>query len=136
MNWRQKRESETDHELLWLAVSVAAFTAALLWLKLGFPRPICLFHELTHRPCLTCGGTRCLLALISGHFTQAFLWNPLVFCGFIAILLFDLYAVAVLLFKFPRLRFDNLRPGTARKIRIIAVLAATANWIYLVWAGI
>ena len=136
MNWRHKSDSEIDHELLWLAVSLAAFSSALLWLKFDLPRPVCLFHELTHHACLTCGGTRCLIALMSGHPTEAFLWNPLVFCGFMGIFVFDLYALAVLLFNLPRLRFEHLPPGAVKKIRITVVLAAAANWIYLLWAGV
>jgi len=136
MNWRRRHPFEIDHELLWLAISSVSFFWAVFWLKLGLPRPVCLFHEVTHRACLTCGATRCLLALCGGHFAAAFWWNPLVFCGVIGIVLFDLYALAVLLFNLPRLRFEKMSPAAAARIRIFTVLAAAANWLYLLHAGI
>ena len=136
MTWRRRQPFEIDHELLWLAISSAAFLCAVFWLKLGFPRPVCLFHELTRHACLTCGATRCFLALCEGHFASAFHWNPLVFFALFGILLFDLYALVVLLFNLPRLRFDQVTPATAAGIRLAAVVAAVANWIYLLRAGI
>ena len=57
MNWRRRKPTEIDHELLWLSISSAAFLGAVLWLRLGLPRPVCLFHEVTHHACLTCGAT-------------------------------------------------------------------------------
>ena len=136
MNWRRKRPSEIDHELIWLPVSVVCFAGLMLWRKLGLPLPGCVFHELTHHACLTCGATRSLLALCGGHLAGAFRWNPLVFCALIGILLFDLYAVIVLLFNTPRLRFDNIPPGAAARLRIAAVIVLAANWIYLLRCGI
>jgi len=136
MNWRRKQKDEIDHELLWLSVSSITFFCGLFWLKLGFAWPVCFFHEITRYPCFTCGGTRCLLALSSGHITRAFLWNPLVCSGVIGFLIFDLYAVVVLLFNLPRLRFDRISSGSATKLRLLAVAAAIANWIYLVKAGV
>ena len=136
MTWRRLQTSEIDHELLWLSISSVSFLCAVLWLKLGFPRPVCLFHELTSHACLTCGATRCLLALCAGHLAIAFHWNPLVFFALLGILLFDLYALAVLLFNLPRLRVDHVPPATAAGIRLAAVTAAVANWIYLLRSGI
>ena len=136
MNWKRRQPSEIDHELLWLAISSLSFFGALIWLKIGLPWPSCLFHEVTRHACLTCGATRCLLALCSGHLSAAFWWNPLVFCALIGIFLFDLYALIVLIFNLPRLRFDPLQGAIARTIRIAAALALGANWIYLLHAGI
>ena len=136
MNWRRRHPAEIDHELLWLAVSSVSFLGAVLWLKLGLPQPVCLFHEFTGHACLTCGATRCLLALCGGHFTEAFWWNPLVFFGLLGLALFNLYALTVLFFNLPRLRFENVPPATASGIRVLAGFAAAANWLYLLRAGI
>jgi len=136
MNWRRRQPSEIDHELLWLSISVLSFLGAVLWLKLGLPRPVCLFREMTHHACLTCGATRCLQALGSGHFAAAFGWNPLVFCALIGILLFDLYALTVLLFNLPRLHFEKMSRAAAGRVRVLAVVAIAANWIYLLRSGI
>ena len=136
MNWRQKQPTELDHELLWLAISGISFLGAVVWLKLALPWPGCLFHDVTRHACLTCGATRSLLAFCGGHWAAAFWWNPMVFCAGIGIALFDLYALIVLLFNLPRLRFGKVPPATAAAIRIGAVLAVAANWIYLLRAGI
>lgn len=136
MNWRHRKSSEIDHELIWLSVTGVSFLCAMLWLKLGLPRPVCLFHEVTRHACLTCGATRCLMALCSGHLAAAFWLNPLVCCALIGIFFFDLYALTVLAFKLPRLRIESVPPGAAAGVRLATVLAAVANWFYLLHAGI
>jgi hypothetical protein len=135
MNWRHRRANEIDHELVWLAVSTASFALAVVWLKLRLPFPVCVFHKFTGFACPTCGSTRCFLDLSGGHFGPAFFWNPLAFCALAGILLFDCYALAVLLFRQPRLRFDNIPRRVANKLRPVAALAIALNWLYLVHAG-
>lgn len=39
---------------------------------------VCLFRRLTDLPCLTCGGTRALAALVSGDIAGAFRIQPLI----------------------------------------------------------
>src|SRR6266487_4309183 len=68
---------ETNHELLWLSVSSGGLALAATWLALRLPWPICLFHALTDRPCLTCGATRSAVAFFHAHFLTAFQCNPL-----------------------------------------------------------
>jgi hypothetical protein len=121
---------ETNHELIWLSVSVLSLTAAASWLAVGLPWPVCVFHELTGLPCLTCGMTRCAIQFFHGHFLAALKWNPLVFgllCGVIA---YDLYAFTSLATRAPRLRIAF---GEAQKkyLRIIVISALALNWIYL-----
>ena len=36
----------------------------------------CLFKTMTGFPCVTCGLTRCSLALLEGHPAEAFYWHP------------------------------------------------------------
>lgn len=132
---RRLRSNEIDHEIVWLAVSLASFALAAVWLKLRLPLPPCVFHKFTGFACPTCGATRCFFDLSGEHFGTAFFWNPLAFCALIGILLFDCYALAVLVFRLPRLRFDNLSRRAANKLRIAAALMIVLNWIYLVHAG-
>src|SRR5439155_1605232 len=47
---RQLQPGETDHELLWLIVSVTSLAIATAWFAVGLPWPICMFHELTGLP--------------------------------------------------------------------------------------
>src|SRR6266545_5682354 len=93
---------ETDHELIWLSVSVASLGLAATWFSLGLPWPRCLFHDLTGRPCLTCGMTRSAIQFFHGHFLVAWKWNPLVFAFLCGVTAFDLYAFTVIVTCAPR----------------------------------
>jgi len=135
MKWKQLREGETNHELIWLAVSGASFVVAGTWLKSRLPLPQCLFHQLTGEPCPTCGATRCLRDLLGRHFKEAFLWNPVVFCALVGIILFDFYALAVLLLRLPRARPSPVSRGAANRLRAVAITVVAANWVYLIVAG-
>ncbi len=96
VSWRHVGPNETDHELLWLTVSIGSLGAAALWFTLGFPWPRCVFHQLTGLPCVTCGMTRCGIQFFHGHFLAASKWNPLVFTALCGLTAFDLYAFATL----------------------------------------
>jgi Protein of unknown function (DUF2752) len=129
--WRRIPREEFNHELVWLVVSLTAFAGAAVWLGFGFHWPRCFFLAATGHPCLTCGATRCAIALSHGDFSGAWTWNPLAFLGLIALVPFDLYAGLVLLTRGPRLRvIDWTRPEkNAARVAVIALLAV--NWIYL-----
>src|SRR4051812_17837482 len=118
--WRRISPGEFDHEFVWLAGSVTTTIPGGLWLSLGLPVPRCPFLEITGYPCLTCGATRCSIALLHGNFAIAWLWNPLALVSLCGVALFDLYAAIVLLAGLPRLRLiDWTNPE--RKIARIGV---------------
>ena len=127
---RRLRRGDIDHELIWLGVSVLSLGAAALWLALGLPWPLCVFHQLTGLPCLTCGMTRCGIEFFHGHFFAALKWNPLVFALLGGVIAFDLYAFTAIALRRPRLRilFRQTEKKYARGV-IVAVLAL--NWFYL-----
>jgi len=122
---------ETNHELIWLSVSSVGLALAASWLALKLPWPICFFHALTGRPCLTCGATRSAIAFFHAHFFAAFQWNPLAFLCYCGLSLFNVYAFATLVMRTPRLRVAQVNPGERKFIRgsVIALLAL--NWAYL-----
>src|SRR5450755_2735147 len=122
---------ETDHELIWLSVSTGSLACAAGWLALGLPWPICIFHELTGLPCLTCGATRCTIAFLHGNFSVAWMWNPLAFLALGGVVLFDLYALIVLVFRMPRLRIVALTQRAKNFARLTAVVTLALNWIFL-----
>ena len=129
--WRRLRPGELDAELIWLSVTVAAGAIGLIWLALHLPFPRCTFLAITGLPCVTCGATRAAMALVQGDLVAAFWLNPLVFAGMAAVALFDLYALAVLLARAPRLRvaFPTRR---ARPVLVaISCGVLLLNWIYL-----
>jgi hypothetical protein len=128
---RHRGPRETDHELIWLSVSLGSLGVAAGWFALGLPWPRCVFHDLTGLPCVTCGMTRSAIAFFHGHFLYALLWNPLIFAFLCGVTAFDLYAFAVIATHAPRLRiaFQTEREKTSARIIVIAALAL--NWIYL-----
>lgn len=131
LQWRRLRPGELDHELIWLLVSVTAAAVAAMWLALGLPWPRCTFLAVTGLPCFTCGATRSSLAFLYGDFAGAWQLNPLIFAALCALAVFDLYAAAVLITRSPRLRIGFAYARAGRIAAAGAVIAAGANWIYL-----
>jgi hypothetical protein len=127
---RRLQRGGIDHELIWLSVSVVSLTSAALWLALGLPWPVCVFHQLTGLPCLTCGMTRCGIEFFHGHFFAALKWNPLVFAFLWGVIAFDLYALAAIALRRPRLRI-LFRQAEKKYTRGIVIGALALNWIYL-----
>ena len=127
---RSLNESELDHELLWFSISIGALLCAAAWFALGLPWPVCWFHELTGRPCATCGATRAAIAFFHGHLFGAFRWNPLAFAIYCAITAFDAYALGVLITRSRRLRL-SLTGAEKKFARVGAVTLLVVNWAYL-----
>ena len=128
---RRIAPGEFNHELVWLVVSLAAAVGGAIWLGLGLPMPHCPFLAATGYPCLTCGATRCSIALLHGHFGAAWLWNPLAFVALGGLALYDLYAVIVLVAGLPRLRLVDWTAVERNAVRIGVIALIAVNWIYL-----
>jgi hypothetical protein len=129
--WRRVPPEAFNHELVWLAVSVAAVVGGGAWLALGLPWLACPFRAVTGYPCLTCGATRCAIAFSHGNLLLAWSWNPLTFLALCGVALFDLYATAVLLTHGPRLRVIDWTRAEKNAVRIAAVVLIAVNWTYL-----
>jgi Protein of unknown function (DUF2752) len=125
---------ETDHELVWFLVSAGTFVLAASWIALKLPWPICLFHALTGHPCATCGATRAAIAFFHGRFFAAWKWNPLAFVVYVALVIFNLYAFAIVITQAPRLRV-LLASSEKKFLRVIVIALVLGNWIYLVAAS-
>jgi Protein of unknown function (DUF2752) len=128
---RRLAPNELDHELIWLSASVSALGLAAAWLATGLPWPRCTFHNLTNLPCVTCGMTRCGIQFFQGHFLAAFKWNPLVFAALCGVIAFDVYALATLVMRAPRLRIHFLNDRSKRLLRVSVISALALNWTYL-----
>jgi Protein of unknown function (DUF2752) len=129
--WRRISPDDFNHELVWLAVSVAAVVGGAFWLTLGLPMPRCLFLALTGYPCLTCGATRCAIAFGHGNFSAAWLWNPLALVALCFVVMFDVYAAIVLMTRAPRLRLVDWTRPEKNAVRLAVVALIVANWVYL-----
>ncbi len=130
---RRLRPGELDHELIWLLVSVTSAALGAAWMAMHMPWPRCNFRALFGIPCFTCGATRSATALMHGDLTGAWNWNPLATLAMVAIVLFDIYALGVLISRAPRVRISFGRA----KWPLIALLFAAggANWLYLLLNG-
>jgi hypothetical protein len=122
---------EFDHELVWLTVSILAAVGGGLWLWLGLPWPRCAFLAITGYPCLTCGATRCAIALAHADLGSALLWNPLATIALAAVVLFDVYALIVLVMRLPRLRIVDWTRREKHAVRIAVVTVLLLNWAFL-----
>jgi len=122
---------ETNHELIWLSATVVSLGLAAVWFVLGLPWPQCVFHQLTGLPCMTCGMTRCGIQFFHGHFLAALKWNPLVFTMLCGVIAFDVYALATLIMRAPRLRIHFSSDRSKRFLRVSVISALALNWIYL-----
>lgn len=122
---------ETDHELLWLSVSLGSLLAASAWFSLGLPWPRCAFHDLTGLPCMTCGMTRAAIQFFHGHFLAAMQWNPLVFAALCGLSIFNAYALIVLVTRAPRLRVAFQSRTETKYLRLSVIAVLVLNWAYL-----
>ncbi len=129
--WRRVPPEDFNHELVWLAVSLAAAVAGGAWLAIGLSWFACPFRAVTGYPCLTCGATRCAIAFSHGHLSMAWSWNPLAFLGLFGVAVFDLYAAVVLLTRGPRLRVIDWTRAEKNAVRIAVVVLIAVNWAYL-----
>jgi hypothetical protein len=135
--WRHLQAHETDHERLWLSVSLAGAALALLWQASGpseLPVFRCPFKMMTGCPCITCGGTRATLALLRGAPLEALRWNPLVTATLFGLTAYGVYAAIVSTFHLPRLRI-HWSPAYSRSLRAAVWLTLAANWIFLIVDG-
>ncbi len=86
---------------------------------------ICAWRELTGLPCAGCGGTRSLLLLLSGRWMATAQLNPGAALAAMLLVLANLYAAAVLVF-----RREPWRPRV-RGWRWWVGGGIAANWLYL-----
>jgi hypothetical protein len=129
--WRRIPPHDFNHELVWLAVSVAAAIGGAIWLRLGLPTLRCPFLALTGYPCLTCGATRCAIALAHGSFSGAWLWNPLAMVALSFVVVFDVYAAIILVTRAARPRLTDWTRAEKTAVRIAVIILIGVNWIYL-----
>ncbi|SRR6266403_2511535 len=128
---RRLERKEVDYELVWLSTSLVSLGMAVAWFTLGLPWPLCVFHQLTGLPCLTCGMTRCGIEFFHGHLLAALKWNPLIFALLWGVIAFDLYAFTAIALRRPRLRI-LFRQAEKKYARGVLVAALALNWFYLV----
>jgi len=127
---------DVDHELLWSAVG--ALVAGAAWAALhtgGALGPArCVFKAVTGVPCLTCGSTRAVEAMVAGRWLEALWLNPIVTVVAAGWTAYAAYGVGAVTGAWPRaaVRLDG-RECTV--LRAIAALAVVAAWVFLAVDG-
>jgi hypothetical protein len=97
------------------------------------PPTVCVFHELTGYPCLSCGATRAANALFKGDLLGVFYFNPLAVIFGAGLFFFSLFKLLEYIFKFKLiLRFNR---KTALGARLLLVIIVAANWLFLIVSG-
>jgi hypothetical protein len=135
VEYRPLRRGEIDHEILWSSVLVLGGALGWWWLQaFGVPPLVCPFKAATGFPCVTCGATRALLALVQGQVSAAFVLNPLVPLAAMTALSYVLYSGAVVVSGRRRLR-TRVRAWEALVLRGSVIGASTAVWGWLVIDG-
>ena len=109
-----------------------ALGAVVLSLLLAFTEPSsglwprCLFHSLTGLECPGCGSQRAFHALVHGHFSQAWSFNPLIFL--LAPVIPLMLACALRPGRFPRLyRLLNSRMAALSLLFLLIIWTIIRN---------
>ncbi len=133
--WRDLDPRETDHELIWAWVGIVAIVGFAVWRRsVGLPPVFCPFKSLTTWPCLTCGGTRALGALVDGQLWTSLRLNPAVATAGLLSSLYLPYAVLVAHLRTRRVRV-LLAPRDWTLLRWSVAVTAVASWAFLIADG-
>jgi hypothetical protein len=114
------------------ALLLVALAVGLLGLD-RLPFTACTFKALTGWPCLSCGSTRAFGRLFALDLGGAVAMNPL--AGIAALGMFAWGLVDLALLPGGRCLSVSVSPAFARALRVLAVLAAIANWAWLIATG-
>jgi len=126
------RPAEPVH-LIWGPIAVLFIVTAGLLRNFAGALPVCVFHEITGFPCLTCGGTRSLFALSRFDLVSAFMFNPLVPIFAIGLIVFSLLFFAGAVTN--RSVKIILTKRGKRIIRYSVFIILALNWAFLIVIG-
>ncbi len=112
-----------------LMVAGAVLSVAMLRPDLAYKWAYCPLRDTTGIPCLTCGGTHSIVALMQGHWIEAMAANPLVAVGTVLFVLWSGYAVVATIYPAIR-RSLKLLAYEKRAARIAATLLILATWAW------
>jgi len=120
---------ETDLELLFAGVLIAAAGVVWLLFATGIPLPGCPLKAACDLPCVGCGSTRAVRAMMGGNVLSAFTLNPLTSLTVLAGVAWLVYAVSVAGRRVPRWRVQALTKGS----RWLLWILVAANWAYILY---
>ena len=121
---------EWNHELIGPLVFLASVIGGYGFFYLGLETPSCVFHRLTHLPCLGCGATRCARALSQLNFWEAFKFHPGLFLVFIIGLFWTIYS-AYFWLRGGTLRWRFfLKQHSDNKVKLSIIIFASLHWAW------
>ena len=126
----EKSHPKSQIHIAWGVLVVLGIAMAGVFQGLGPYLPPCIFKSLTGVPCLTCGGTHCVVSLSRFDMMTSFMYNPLIFMGLIGLLLFSLLILMGLLFRY-RLVIE-LALSEKRALRFSIIVLVLLDWAYLI----
>jgi hypothetical protein len=132
---RQRKRPDPARGALLLGAWVLGCLTVALLSRLTFLWPVCHFREWTGIPCLTCGSTRMIDSVLSGHLVEAVMWNPLVFLGLAAA---SIWFIGVALGTALGRPARSLVPTPRERLGlwILGAVILAADWAYLIWRGV
>jgi hypothetical protein len=129
--FKKRVHGQIEFGVIYGGIALLLLVAAKFLPFLSFA-PACVFRELTHIPCPTCGSTRAGTHLLHGEFFAALTLNPLFTLGLFALLLYFAYCIVTLAFDLPRIVLI-LTDGDRKLVRAVVLFLITAQWIYLIY---
>lgn len=127
----KKRSSDgIEYGLIYGVITIIALIAAR-FLPIGSMLFPCPFFAITGIPCPTCGTTRSILHLSSGHILSALGMNPLMTLLVFFLLLWFIFSIISIAMSLPR-PWIVLSPTEGTVVRILIVLLLLLNWAYLI----
>ncbi len=132
---RHSVPGEVDHERIWGWIIAGLFAAGLLLREVQWLRPFsCLVREATGIPCLTCGTTRAIDALLQGRIGDALRFHTLAAIGFTAGFAYLVYALSATHLRLRRIRIE-LTHKEATWVRWSIPIVLTLQWVFLIIDG-
>ena len=114
-----------------MLLAVLGLGLARLYPNLTYRLAHCPLRDTTGLPCLTCGGTHSVVALMRGDFFVSMMANPLVSLGTVMFLIWALYALLATVL--PRFRRSlELLEHEKRAAKILVTLLLIGNWVWVI----
>ena len=132
---RPRERAEPVRGALLAGAWIGTFLSVAAFSRLPFLWPACHFREWTGIPCLTCGSTRMIDALLSGSLLEAAAWNPLVFLGLAGATVWVCVTAAGMALGRPVRRLVTSQ-GERLGLWLLGAGVVVTGWAYLVWRGI
>lgn len=126
----EKGAPHSPVHIVWGPIALLVIIAARVF-SIYLPlAPPCIFRSITGIPCLTCGGTHCVIALSQLDPISAFFYNPMIMLTFMGMIIFSLgWALAII---FQRRLVVKVSSTEKRFLRIMAIFLVAVNWTYLI----